>query len=471
MTGAGLVSFLIFAIAFFTLRWLYQKSSVDKHSVFLQHPFVQKLIKNVQQPIVRELVLSTIALIVMQWVRYTGWIAYRLTQPNAPYWDFKWFYTAGQLVHQFINPYNSGVFTKAFCQYTKTCNDIPPFIYPPNLLPPLWFLGYFSIEVASTIWVGLHLVTIVALLWGANVLLEAKSKAMRTTCTIACALIYGVVFDLRVGNISSLVAALVLWAAIFAKQERHILAGVLLGLSTVKPTLSILFLAYFLLKQRYTLVLTCTATSPLLTAFGLALAQCSPLEFLTSYKAGIEWTFSNLHSNIPEISPSRIDLGVIGYRLLPGQNQLAEMVSRMIIVGTIAATIIHLYQKRTKSNSIHLSDISVIACLGIATTYSQEHGSAMLIFSIVFLLKYLLNKIQDSAFKWAEMLTWFAGIGCLSIHTGIMMFRVLEPLKSAWLKGSLPYWFKVTIGTLPNYALLGLIIVTLILAKPQHKSI
>ncbi|MBE9012315.1 DUF2029 domain-containing protein, partial [Pseudanabaenaceae cyanobacterium LEGE 13415] len=392
-----------------------------------------------------------------------------LTQPNAPFWDFKWFYTAGQLVHEWINPYNSEVFAKAFCQYTKTCGEIPPFIYPPNALPPLWFLGFFSIETASAIWVGLHLMTIAVLVWSAIALLKTSSKSMWTTCAIACVLIHGVVFDLRVGNVSSFIAALVLGAVVFAKRDRQIPAGILLGLSTIKPTLSLLFFAYFLWKRRFTLVSTGIVTSVLLAILGLIIVQVSPLEFLAAYKAGVEWTFTNLHSNIPQISSGRIDFGVIGYRWFPNQPLLAGMISRTIIVGSIVSTIVYLYRNRN-NQSIALSDASLIACLSISSTYSQAHGTAMLIFSVVFLLDRLIKQVEQEPFNLTRLFVWLIGIGCLAIHTGLIMFRVLEPLKSAWLSGALPYWFRVSIGSLPNYAILGLIIVTLYLAKPQSKS-
>jgi hypothetical protein len=43
------------------------------------------------------------------------------------------------------------VFNIGFCSITKVCGFIPSFVYPPNIISPLWFVGYFPMKTAFTI--------------------------------------------------------------------------------------------------------------------------------------------------------------------------------------------------------------------------------------------------------------------------------------------------------------------------------
>lgn len=467
MKSLGLWNLMIICLVVIVLRSCWKRDGETEfltNSVFLQHPFNQKLIRFFRHPLVNLPLQVILALIVTRLIAFNGWTAYMLTQPNAPFWDFKWFYVASHLIHQDISPYQPNTFSDYYCKLTAVCGVIPPFIYPPNILPLLWPIGYFSITSASTIWVALHLLTIVSLLWGANILLDSRAKRFIIICTLICAVNYGISFDLRVGNISSVVTALLLWSVILAKKGRNNLSGILLGISAVKPTLSILFFLYFMLKRRFSLILWGVATLLLLTGIGFLITGDSVLEFYKLYKAGVEWTFSELHSNIPSISPSRIDLEVIAYRLFPDNKVLAKVLSGLIRGGLTLLVFFHLY-KRQVSNSwskdIDLAEVGLIACLSIAVNYSQEHGAAMLVFAAVFLLKYLLGEIQDNQFNFPKMSLWVSAILCLFIHSCFL--SLLEPLQSAWIQGELSYLFIITVGSLPNYTILWLIFSILIL--------
>ena len=225
---------------------------------------------------------------------------------------------ASQLAHHHLSQFNVENFN---------------FVYPPNILPLLWPLSYFSINTAFTIWTGIHLFTIGFILWGANLLLDSKSRAFRTVCTIMCALIYGLVFDMRTGNISSFLAALLIWTVFLAKSGRNAHAGVLLGIAAIKPTLSILFLPYFLLKKRFYLVFWCLATTLVLASIGLIIAGSSVTDFLKDSTQGFPLWLQDPPNN-PYLSPSRIDLRVIGPRFLPGSPRIAKIPSD-IIVGVL----------------------------------------------------------------------------------------------------------------------------------------
>ena len=464
MPSLGFWNLIIIGLVALLLRnfWkLDDEKAIFKASTFLKHPLIQKLSRFCRKPLVNFLLQALVVLIVTRLLIFTGWTVYTLIRPNPPFWDFKVFYMASQLAHHHLSPFNVENFN---------------FVYPPNILPLLWPLSYFSINTAFTIWTVIHLFTIGFILWGANLLLDSKSRAFRTVCTIMCALIYGLVFDMRAGNISSFLAALLIWTVVLAKNGRNATAGVLLGIAAIKPTLSILFIPYFLLKKRFSLVFWCIATTLVLASIGLTISGSSVTDFLEDFTQGLSLFFQN-RSNNPYLSPSRIDLMVIGSRFFPDSPRVAKMISDLIVGVLIGGICAYLYKKQASSSwssNIYLSEVALISCLSISINYSQETTSVMLIPAVVFLLNYLLFEIKHRQFSWMRMSLWLSGVFCLLTHTGLVYHWLLEPLGAAWKKGSLPYILKITICSVPNYALLVLTVNILSLAaldlRKKHSS-
>jgi hypothetical protein len=479
MLSLGFWNLLIVGLVALLLRsfWkLDDEKPIFKASTFLKHPLIQKLSRFCRKPLVNFLLQALVVLIVTRLLIFTGWTVCTLIRPIPPFWDFKWFYVASKLSHHHLSPFNVEIFTDYFCRFTGVCGFIPPFVYPPNILPLLWPLGYFSINTAFTIWTVIHLLIIGFIIWGANILLDSKSRAFRGVCTIMCALIHGIVHDLRVGNLSSFLAAILIWTVILAKRGRNAPAGVLLGIAAIKPTLSILFIPYFLLKKRFSLVLWCIATTLVLASIGLIIAGSSVTGFLQDSIQGFPLWLQDPPNN-PFLSPSRIDLRVIGPRFLPGSPRIAKITSDLIVAVLVGGISAYLYKKQASSSwssNIYLSEVTLIFCLSISINYSQQTNSVMLIPAVVFLLNYLLFEIKHSQFSWMRMSLWLSGIFCLIAHTGLIYHWLLEPLGAAWNKGSLPYILKITIGSVPNYALLVLTVNILGLAaidlRKKHSS-
>lgn len=476
MASLGFWNLIVIAVVALVLRHCWQWDDADKeiwrNSDFLKHPFVQKITDIFRNPFVKIALQVMVILIVTRWLIYTGWVAYRLTQPDAPFWDFKQFYIVSNLILQKVNPYDPTTYTNAQCQLVNECYT-GAFIYPPNILPFVWFLGYFSLEGASTIWMFIHLATIGFILWGVNLLLTSKSIAIRTICTIVCALIYGVVFDLRVGNVSSIVAALLVWSVIFAQKNKDVPAGILLGISTIKPTISGLFFLYFLLKRHWKILGWCLGLSLLLSLIGFWLTGGSPIETMIFYKIGYQWTFQNHPSGNPFIAPARIDLGVIGPRLFPNYPVVAKLLSGFLSIILLFYISQFLFQRQVINHwtrKIYLSEITLIGCLSILIFYAQRHTTVMLVFAVVFFLNYLLWEIRKGIFSQNIAFLWGLGGVCLLLHTGFIYFQLLEPLEVPWKQGKISYLIRITIGSLPNYSLLGLIVIILLLSKRGRTS-
>jgi hypothetical protein len=444
------------------------EKAVWKNSLFLKSSVIQQLIQFFRQPIVNFLVQAAIVLVVTRLLCYTAWLVYLLNQPDPPFWDFKWFYVASKLAHQHLSPFNVEIFNQSFCTLTKVCGFIPPFVYPPNIIPVIWFLGYFSINTAFTIWIAMHILAIGLALWGANILLESKSLAMRTICTISISLIYGLVRDLQVGNIAIFVAVLILWMFILARKNQDIPAGICLGIAVFKPTLAALFILYFLLKRRFTLVFVSVVTGTFLVFLGLALTG----NYLTQYLPDTARGFSlwlNDPSNSPYLSITRLDLMVVGPRLFPNNPFFAKLFSDLIVfilVGFVA-WYWYLQQSLTAwSKKIYLGEMVLVSCLSIAINYSQQTSTVMLIPAVIFLLNYLLYEIRYCTFSRKKMSIWLAGVCSLVVQTEVVHGWIIGSLANRWnvKAGELPYIMKVTIFALPSYAILAITVSILVLA-------
>ncbi|MBC6434744.1 DUF2029 domain-containing protein [Nostoc sp. HG1] len=109
---------------------------------------------------------------------------------------------------------------------------------------------------------------------------------------------YGLVRDLQVGNIAIFVAVLILWMFILARKYQDIPAGICLGIAVCKPTLAALFILYFLLKRRFSLVFASVVTGTSLVFLGLALTDNSLTQFLADASQGFP-----LWLNDPSNSP------------------------------------------------------------------------------------------------------------------------------------------------------------------------
>ncbi|MDZ8053499.1 MAG: glycosyltransferase family 87 protein [Aulosira sp. ZfuVER01] len=471
MISLGFWNLIIVIFVTFVLKsnWrLDDEKTTWQNSLFLQNLFIQKLVKFCRQPIVNFIVQAVIVLVVTRLLIYTGWLFYLLNQPNPPLWDFKWFYVASKLSHQHLSPFNLEVFNEGFCTLTKVCSSIPPFVYPPNIIPLIWFLGYFPINNAFTIWTVMHVVAIGLVLWGANILLESRSPALRTVCTIAVALIFGLIFDLQAGNVATFIAVLLLWMLIFARKQQDIPAGTLLGIAVFKPTLAILFIPYFLLKRRFLLVFTCIVMATFLAIIGLALTGNSLAGFLQDAARGVP-LWLNDPSNNPYISISRIDLTVVGPRFFPKNTFLAKFLSDSIVLLLFGLVGWYWYKQQLRtawSKNLYLPEIVLIFCLSIAMSYSQPTSSVMLVPAVVFLLNDLLFQIRYKAFSWKRISVWLVGIGCLLMHTVFIHGWLISSLANhwQWKAGQLPYILKVTIFALPSYAILGITLSILVLS-------
>ena len=108
----------------------------------------------------------------------------------------------------------------------------------------------------------------------------------------------------------------------------------------------------------------------------------------------------------------------------------------------------------------------LVSCLSIAINYSQPTSSVMLAPAVVFLLNDLCFQIKYCVFSGKRMSIWLFGVGYLLVQTAVIHAGLLVFLGKRWnwKGGELPYWLKVTVFSLPSYAVLGITLSVLVLA-------
>jgi len=456
-------------IAFITvsviaIAWLFrtvidreiQTSNNPEFSGRKQQQVWLKVTKFFRHPLVNTSEKSFFLLVTVYFLFDTLVKAYKFTLPGTNLADFRWFYVASKMIQQGINPYNSEAFISYFSKITIP-NNASPFVYPPNIIPLIWPLSYFSIGLASAIWSLANLLAIIFLLWGSIKLLESQDKTLRFTCIIACLLIYGTTYNVRNGNVSAIVSAFLIWAIILAKSGKNLPAGILLGISTIKPTCVILFIGYFLLKKRLLMVAYCALVTIILGMIGLLITKDSLPEFFNLYKTGNQIFFASRYNN-PYSSNSRIDALVIGARLFYNNIQMADFTSALLAIVPTLLVLFYIFKEQNFqlfSEKIDFSEITLVACLSLLIFYSQPVNSVILIIAVVFLLNSLLMQIKTNNLN--PRFLWFMGCLFLMVHTNLYYYLINPGWKYTSVM-SMTTIFHACLASLPNFSLLGLII-------------
>lgn len=393
----------------------------------------------------------------------------QVTTASGYFDDLRWSYTASEMVRDRINPYRADAFVSTFIKDFAAISpegiklDAAPFVYPPNVIPLILPLSYLSFPAAEKIFLVINLIAVSFLLYGGTVLVKSHSKTIQVTCFVSCVLLFGITYSLTLGNIAAIVSTLVIWAVILAQKNKNIWAGILLGISTIKPTTSIFFLPYFLWKRRFSLVACSVIVSLILTEIGLLVINNSLLEFLNLFKAGKDIWSENYFNSI-HTSYTRIDLEVVLARIFSHSYLATKLSFGFCLAVIIGAILFYLYkrQKKSKPTEIALAEVSLIACLSTLAVYSQQQSTTILVFAIAFLLNYLIVRIKSKQLTRLEFAFWCFGCACLIVHTHLFYNYFFYYFASK--TSQMPYLFQITLASIPNYAILGLTISILFLS-------
>jgi len=446
-----------------------EKNIGDRGS-FLQHNFLKRLQQYLSNKWLSLALISLVLVMALNPIaKEVSDLRNQVTTATGYFDDLRWSYTASEMVRDRLNPYRPDAFISTFIKDFAAISpegiklDAAPFVYPPNVIPLILPLSYLSFPTAEKVFLIVNLIAVSFLLYGGIVLVKSHSKAIQATCLISCALLFGVTYSLTLGNLAAIVATLVVWTVILVQKNKNIWAGILLGISTIKPTTSIFFLPYFLWKKRFSLVACSIVVSLILSGIGLLLTNDSIFKFLTLFKSGKD-IWSNNYWNSIHTSYTRIDLEVVLARVFPHSSLAVKLSFGLCLAAIISSILFYLYKRQKKSNStdIALAEVSLIACLSTLAVYSQQQSTTILVLAIAFLLNYLVTKINSQSLTRLEFCFWCLGCTCLIIHTHLFYNYFLYYFATETPK--MPYLLQITLASIPNYAILGLMISLLFLA-------
>lgn len=206
--------------------------------------------------------------------------------------DFISFWTSGRMLVAGGNVYDTAAHIAAQREFYTRPGEYTAFFYPPGFLPFVWPLGLLPYFPALAAWL-----TVTGAAWLAAVRAWFAALGLKGPSLVLIAAFPPVIVTLTHGQTSFLIAAL-LGGGLLLVRDRPWLAGVLIGLATIKPQFGLLVPVALLASGQWrTIAGACAAA--------LALAGLAALAFGPQVWA--DWLA------ITRTAGSATDSGTIGF--------------------------------------------------------------------------------------------------------------------------------------------------------------
>ncbi len=208
----------------------------------------------------------------------------------------------GHLGFDFVVFHNAGVqFLQGINPWLASIDSGAPFSYPPHLVSLVAFYGALPFELGLAIHTGVILFSIASVAYLANrwFLRIGDVRCMSLAQGIALALILGspfVAHSVYEGQWSLPAVAVLFWSWHFLKQRRWLLAGLFLGLATIKPQVSLLYIFWLILNRQIRVLLVGAALAGLMLT--PAFAQFGLLGTFTAWFESMAY-YATQWANVP----------------------------------------------------------------------------------------------------------------------------------------------------------------------------
>lgn len=188
-----------------------------------------------------------------------AWQALRPILFRVDLYDFNSHYLASYATQHGLDPYNldnlQGIAKEVGAK------KVTIFRYPPFWILLLTPLGAMPYPAAVLTWQILNLVLLIVAVW-------LTAKTLRLNLDAKTALVIGLllfnydplIYNIAIGNTNLVILVLLVGVALAWTYQRQVMAGVLLGLASAIKVTPIVFLAYFLWKKNFRLVVTALGT-------------------------------------------------------------------------------------------------------------------------------------------------------------------------------------------------------------------
>lgn len=257
--------------------------------------------------------------------------------------------------------------------------------YPPFALPLFSPLASMSRETLITLWIGLNIAATILVMYLANKL-WAKQWPVEARFCLFAGLLASAPFRVTVrnGQISLMIMALLMGALLARSRKMNILAGVLLGISLCKYSMTLPFLLYFAWKREWKIVFTALLIPAALTQVFAWRLGLSLTELAGQYIDAI----SNAY-----VSSTSVDAGTSEIKLLllalTGEN---ESLTTILTVAFSLAALISMAIVFARKPHLETMHFAALALFALWTVYHRTYDYVLCLFVAVALVDSLIKR-------------------------------------------------------------------------------
>jgi hypothetical protein len=332
--------------------------------------------------------------------------------------DFISFWTAGQMLHTSGNVYDIAAHVAAQREFHAVDGEFTAFFYPPSLLPMIWPLGAMNYFPALAMWLS-----VTAALWLVALRAWFSGLGLKGPSLLLLAAFPPLLITLTHGQTSFLMSAL-LGGGLLLIRDRPWLAGMLLGLATIKPQFGLLVPVALLASGQWRTILGAGLTS-------VGLAALAAIAFGPA-------VWSNWLA-VTSVASSATDNGSIGYakmvslfaglRLLGVPSEVALLAQGLQTLSVAAAVALSAWRRAFSPALAAL----VLAGAPLATPFVLDYDLVLIAFPLAYLLA---SASQDGFRDWER--SAMAAVFAVALFARPVALGVGVPLVP-WVLGGL-FW-------------------------------
>jgi hypothetical protein len=284
--------------------------------------------------------------------------------------DFISFWTTGRMLHLGADPYDGAAHIAAQRAFFASQKGYTAFFYPPSFLPFCWPLGYLGYFPALAAWLAATagiFVTAVRAWWREAGIPMPLWLAMLASPAVGLVVTHG--------QTSFLVAG-VLGLGMWLVPSRPLLAGVLLGLATIKPQFGVLIPMILILTGQW-------------RVFGAAAVAAVGLATLSSWTFGSHlWAEWIAASGRAEAAMAQ---GAVGYGKMMSTFAALKLLGAPTVVayalqGAVSLTVaILLAMAAWRSRWSHALAATALAGAPLVTPFVLDYDLVLLAFPMLWL--------------------------------------------------------------------------------------
>ena len=287
--------------------------------------------------------------------------------------------------------YNYGILYKSGRHMLKNTNPYNNdsdniYAYPPNFSFFLVPLALLNFGVSKYCLALLNIVSILSIVWISCLTVVKRSPENgRLKCLLLASFIIGNPFtahNVWMGQTSLILLASMMGAWHFSHQNRWLLTGILLGISSFKPQLSLLLFVWFFLERNWKILVTSLVTFFLMSYYPL-ITQ-GPIEMMRL------WINDGLGSYLT------VDVNVLGSQHVVGVSSMLNSagidVPSLKVVGVLLTVLLWVFRKQFRPYDI----LGIL--FGISLTFVSGHDYDYI--CLIPLIASLLSYTEDRPNLW-----------------------------------------------------------------------